>query len=173
MDANKRKRALQLFQQPLNSEDLTPKKNKYFHTTMAYDGLDNLDIDIDYQNYDVIASGGDIIITPDGQDDIIIHPSALAAKYIAYSPQGASSTVTVQYALDDLYDKVEEISSNADYNNLKNKPTINGVTVEDSKSGEDYKLVNGENYIRTGEIDPITPETSGSISNMDLIHIIT
>lgn len=166
MNADKRKRALQLFQQPLNSEDLTPKKNKYFHTTMAYDGLDNLNIDIDYQNYDVIASGGDIIITPEGQDDIIIHPSALDAKYIAYFPQGASSTVTAQYALDDLYDKVEGISGIIDYNNLKNKPVINEVTIEGSYDGEHYKLVNGASNLNQNDIDQVTPLGMANLDNI-------
>lgn len=173
MNQEKRKRALALFEQPIDSENIAPYRNKEFYTTMAQDSLANLDIDIDYENYDIITSGGDIIITPDGQDDIIIHPSALAAKYIAYSPQGASSTVTAQYALDDLYDKVEEISSNADYNNLKNKPTINGVTIKDSHDGEYYKLVDGENYIRINSEQPDSEPDSGSISNMDLIHILT
>jgi len=105
---------------------------------MADDGLDNLNINIDYQNYDVIASGGDIIITPDeGGEDIIIHPSALKATYISYVPS-TGSTITVQTALDDLNEQVENIISGEgilDYEKLTNKPSINEIEITGSKNG--------------------------------------
>lgn len=145
MNKTKQKKALQLFQQTFSSENLTPGRNKDFYTTMADDGLDNLNINIDYQNYSVIASGGDIIITPDDEgEDIIIHPSTLKASYISYVPS-SGSTVTVQTELDNINEQLENITSEEgllDYNKLKNKPIINGITLQGDKNGHAYSLLN-------------------------------
>ena len=187
MTDQKRKKALQLFEQPVD-EDLSPKRNKSFHTTMAQDGLDNLNINIDYQNYDIIASGGDIIITPDdGGDDIIIHPSHLKADYVSYT-EGSGSTITVQNALDDLNDDLKEeidratnaqqaLSDRIDqivqsqktvnYNILTHKPSINGVIIMGDMNGEDYYLVNGVPSAVNKE-KPV----GGALDNNDLNRIL-
>lgn len=136
MNQEKRKRALALFEQPIDSENIAPYRNKYFHTTMAQDSLTNLDIDIDYENYDVITSGGDItIIDPDDPDDpIIINPTQLKASWVSYQQPSGVSATNVQIALDDLYNKIDIISSQVPY--------INGVPVTGSWSGHHYYLLN-------------------------------
>ena len=162
MNNEKRKRALALFEQPVDSEDIAPYRNKYFHTTMAQDNVANLNIDTDYENYDVISSGGDIIIIdPDDPDQpIIVNPTNLKAELVSYVPPVGVSATNVQNALDDLYDKnddilddiddlndrIDEISQTItiDYERLQNKPSINGVTISGVKNGQDYYLMNGQ-----------------------------
>ena len=171
MNQEKRKRALALFEQPIDSENIAPYRNKYFHTTMAQDSLTNLDIDIDYENYDVIASGGDItIIDPDDPDDpIIINPTQLKASWVGYQQPSGVSATNVQMALDDLYDKnndlqdniddlndkIDSISVITDYEKLQNKPSINGEIIIGSKNGQDYFLVNGKSIDGKGGPIPI------------------
>ena len=112
MNQEKRKRALALFEQPVDSENIAPYRNKAFHTTMAQDSLANLDIDLDYENYEVIASGGDIIIYPDDEDQpVIVDPTQLKAAWVSYvSPSGVNAT-NVQIALDKLYTWIAEYQS--------------------------------------------------------------
>ena len=182
MNQEKRKRALALFEQPIDSENIAPYRNKYFHTTMAQDNVANLDIDIDYENYDVIASGGDItIIDPDNPDEpIIINPTQLKAEWIEYEKPSGVSATNVQNALDDLYDKnndlqddiddlndrIDSISITGDYEQLLNKPSINGVTIIGVKNGQDYLLVNG-----TPSSANRTQPVGGSLTNGDIDNV--
>ena len=83
---------------PIDSENIAPYRNKYFHTTMAQDSLTNLDIDIDYENYDVIASGGDItIVIADGDTDgiaiVIAHDNSFHRVAVFQFPQIFNSSV--------------------------------------------------------------------------------
>lgn len=136
MNQEKRKRALALFEQPVDSENIAPYRNKYFQTTMAQDNLANLNIDIDYENYSIITNGGDIvIINPDDPDTpIIIRPEQLKAHWISYiTPEGASAT-NVQDMLDELYASSSG-GGTYDYDDLINKPSINGVVIQGSKNG--------------------------------------
>lgn len=106
---------------------------------MAQDGLANLNIDVDYENYAVITNGGDtVIINPDDPDvPIVITPDQLRAHWVSYiTPEGASAT-NVQDALDELYDRTDQSSLTLDYNNIDENtlPTINGEMVKGNKNG--------------------------------------
>lgn len=149
MNQEKRKRALALFEQPIDSENIAPYRNKAFHTTMAQDNLANLDIDLDYENYEVIASGGDIIIYPDDEDQpVIVDPTQLKAAWVSYvSPSGVNAT-NVQIALDNLYTWIEEYQS------------VSAIV----RNGIMYIISDG-----SGDIDPTPgPSPIGTVTYHDL-----
>lgn len=197
MNQEKRKRALALFEQPIDSENIAPYRNKAFHTTMAQDNLANLDIDLDYENYEVIASGGDIIIYPDDEDQpVVVDPIQLKAAWVSYvSPSGVNAT-NVQIALDKLYTWIEEYQSvsaivrkgvmyiisdgsgdidptpspigTVTYHDLPDKPIINGVVLEGTLNGHDLNLLNEVPYQKPDEEEP----QGGSMDQQDIGGII-